>query len=138
MTCGSILGSIDIAVWIACTISPGSGSANTTMSSGKTSGTPPTRVLTVNSPQLAASNMAMQKASVKEQVKKICPDIRTDRTCVCGTAPNKSTLSKRECFSLISSNRTRLGPSPPIMNRTLGCNRHTSGMTSTSKSAPFR
>jgi len=36
MTCGSILGSIDIAVWIACTISPGSGSANTTMSSGKT------------------------------------------------------------------------------------------------------
>jgi hypothetical protein len=31
-----------------------------------TSGTPPTRVLTVNNPQLAASNMAMQKASVKE------------------------------------------------------------------------
>lgn len=30
------------------------------------SGTPPTRVLTVNNPQLAASNMAMQKASVKE------------------------------------------------------------------------
>lgn len=31
-----------------------------------TSGTPPTRVLTVNNPQLAASNIAMQKASVKE------------------------------------------------------------------------
>lgn len=31
-----------------------------------TSGTPPTRVLTVNNPQLAASSMAMQKASVKE------------------------------------------------------------------------
>lgn len=31
-----------------------------------TSGTPPTRVLTVNNPQLAASNMAIQKASVKE------------------------------------------------------------------------
>jgi len=30
------------------------------------SGTPPTRVLTVNNPQLAASNIAMQKASVKE------------------------------------------------------------------------
>lgn len=30
------------------------------------SGTPPTRVLTVNNPQLAASNMAMQNASVKE------------------------------------------------------------------------
>jgi len=36
MTCGSMLGSIDIAFWIPCTISPGSGSANTTMSSGKT------------------------------------------------------------------------------------------------------
>ena len=31
-----------------------------------TSGTPPTLVLTVNNPQLAASNMAMQNASVKE------------------------------------------------------------------------
>lgn len=31
-----------------------------------TSGTPPTRVLTVNNPQLAASNMAIQKASVNE------------------------------------------------------------------------
>lgn len=30
------------------------------------SGTPPTRVLTVNNPQLAASNIAMQNASVKE------------------------------------------------------------------------
>lgn len=30
------------------------------------SGTPPTRVLTVNNPQLAASKIAMQKASVKE------------------------------------------------------------------------
>lgn len=31
-----------------------------------TSGTPPTRVLTVNNPQLAASSIAMQNASVKE------------------------------------------------------------------------
>lgn len=31
-----------------------------------TSGTPPTLVLTVNSPQLAASRMAMQNASVSE------------------------------------------------------------------------
>lgn len=30
------------------------------------SGTPPTRVLTVSNPQLAASRMAMQKASVNE------------------------------------------------------------------------
>lgn len=35
-----------------------------------TSGTPPTRVLTVNNPQLAASKMAMQNASVKELANK--------------------------------------------------------------------
>jgi hypothetical protein len=35
------------------------------------SGTPPTRVLTVNNPQLAASNMAMQNASVKELPKEL-------------------------------------------------------------------
>ena len=36
MTCGSIFGSINIAFWIACTISMGLGSAKTIMSSGKT------------------------------------------------------------------------------------------------------
>lgn len=40
---------------------------------GKTSGTPPTFVLTTKSPQLAASTMAMQKASVKLVFKKIWP-----------------------------------------------------------------
>lgn len=35
------------------------------------SGTPPTRVLTVNNPQLAASSMAMQNASVRELSKKL-------------------------------------------------------------------
>lgn len=33
------------------------------------SGTPPTRVLTVSNPQLAASNIAIQNASVKELLK---------------------------------------------------------------------
>lgn len=33
------------------------------------SGTPPTRVLTVSNPQLAASNIAMQNASVNELYK---------------------------------------------------------------------
>lgn len=51
--------------------------------------------------------------------KKICPDIKTDCTLAWGTAPNISTRSWRECFSLISSSRTLLGPSPPIMKRTL-------------------
>lgn len=50
--------------------------------------------------------------------KKMCPYIRTDQTCTCCTAPNISTRSWRECFSLISSNRTCLGPSTPIMKRT--------------------
>ena len=36
ITCGSILGRIDIAFLIACTMSLGSGSASTIMSSGKT------------------------------------------------------------------------------------------------------
>lgn len=35
------------------------------------SGTPPTRVLTVNNPQLAASSMAMQNASVRELPKRV-------------------------------------------------------------------
>lgn len=51
--------------------------------------------------------------------KNIWPEIRTDRTWACGTAPNISTRSWRECFSLISSSRTRFGPSPPTMKRTL-------------------
>ena len=50
--------------------------------------------------------------------KNICPDIRTDRTWAWGTAPNISTLSWRENFSLISSRRTRFGPSPPTIKRT--------------------
>jgi len=62
---------MSIAFLTALTISSGAGSASTIMSSGRTSGTPPTLVLTVNSPQLAASKMAIQNASVSElKVKK--------------------------------------------------------------------
>ena len=46
-------------------------SENIIMSEGKTSGIPPTFVDTTNSPQDAASTMAMQKASVKEVFRKI-------------------------------------------------------------------
>jgi hypothetical protein len=71
-------------------------------------------------------NLAIEKLQKKQRnllrklnlFKKICPRIRTDRTCACGTAPNISTRSCKECFSLISSNRTRLAPSPPTMKRT--------------------
>jgi hypothetical protein len=73
-----------------------SGWANITMSSGRTSGTPPTRVLTTNNlhlthhqpttinkehkdyyPAHAASNMPIQNASVKEVFRNICPLTRT-------------------------------------------------------------
>ena len=40
-----------------------------------------TRVLTTKSPQLAASRMAMQNASVREQFRKIRPRTSTFRTC---------------------------------------------------------
>lgn len=45
------------------------------------SGTPPTLVLTVRSPQLAASKMAMQKASVREL---------QERTRLTNNAPDKA------------------------------------------------
>jgi len=41
------------------------------MSSGKTSGTPPTLVLTTRRPVEAASRMAVPKASVREVLRKI-------------------------------------------------------------------
>jgi hypothetical protein len=49
------------------------GSANAIMSSGSTSTMPPTPVLTTYKPQLAASTIAMQNASVSDVFKKIWP-----------------------------------------------------------------
>lgn len=57
----------------ASTKSPAFGSENLIMDGGRTSGTPPTRVDTTNSPHDAASNKAMQNDSVREQFRKICP-----------------------------------------------------------------
>jgi len=50
-----------------------SGGANDIISSGKISGTPPTRVLTTYRPAQAASRIATPKASVNEVFKKIEP-----------------------------------------------------------------
>lgn len=47
------------------------GSANTIMSSGKTSGIPPTRVETTNKPHEAASTSAVPNASVRDVLRKI-------------------------------------------------------------------
>ena len=76
---------------------------------------PPTFVLTTSKPELAASTIAIQKASVKEVFKKICPLTITSLTCLCGIAPIISTLSYKLCFSLIASKGLRLGPSPPTI-----------------------
>lgn len=54
-----------------------SGKAKDIMSSGKTSGTPPTRVLTTYSPAQAPSRIALPKASVKEVLRNIEPRMRT-------------------------------------------------------------
>lgn len=47
------------------------GSANTIMSSGKTSGIPPTRVETTSKPHEAASTSAVPNASVRDVLRKI-------------------------------------------------------------------
>jgi hypothetical protein len=54
-----------------------SGFAKEIMSSGKISGTPPTRVETTYSPAHAASRIAMPKDSVKEVFKNMEPRTRT-------------------------------------------------------------
>ena len=91
-------------------------------------------------PQLAASTMAMQNASVSDVFKKIWPFTRTCTLCACMclcdlglggvylgrgrrrrtlrtsecfTAPISSTRSWSWCFSRICSKSIRLGPSPP-------------------------
>mmetsp|Transcript_7988 Transcript_7988/g.24020 ORF Transcript_7988/g.24020 Transcript_7988/m.24020 type:complete len:260 (-) Transcript_7988:418-1197(-) len=108
------------------------------MASGRTSGTPPTRVVTTSRPQAAASRMAMQKASVSDTLRNTCPRRRTPRTSRGRTCPSISTRSWSWWRSRICSRATRIGPSPPIMKRTWSSRRHTSGMTSTSRSTPLR
>lgn len=53
------------------------GSAKITMSAGRISGMPPTRVLTTSRPDEAASMRAVPNASVNEVLRKICPRCRT-------------------------------------------------------------
>lgn len=54
-----------------------SGFAKDIMSSGRISGTPPTRVDTTYRPAQAASTMEMPKASVREVLTKMVPRVRT-------------------------------------------------------------
>lgn len=115
-----------------CSLPSSSGFAKDIMSSGKISGTPPTRVETTYKPAHAASRIAMPNDSVKEVFKNIEPRTRiyqgekslqaevrydewprTSRTSLCRTGPNSSIRSWRKFFSLICSNSFSLGPVPP-------------------------
>lgn len=69
-----------MAVWSWCRSPSQEGSDRRTMSSGRTSGMPPTLVETTSSPQLAASRMAMQKASVRLVLRKMLPCWSTEAT----------------------------------------------------------
>ena len=108
------------------------------MSGGSTSGTPPTFVLTHSKPQLAASNIAMQNASVREVLRKMWPLQSTFLTSEWCKAPRSSTLSAMLCFSRISCKTDIFGPSPPMMKWTLLYFLKIGGITSTSKSTPLR
>lgn len=65
-------------------------------------------------PQAAASTMAMQYASVRDVLRKMCPRVRTLRTCECSRLPSRVTRSCSPQRSRTSSRSQRLGPSPPI------------------------
>lgn len=91
----------------------GSGGDSLTISGGKTSGMPPTLVVTTLRPQDAASTIAIQKDSVRAVFKNMWPCTSTSLTCSCLTRPRIFTRFWRLCCSFISSNRMRLSPSPP-------------------------
>mmetsp|Transcript_32094 Transcript_32094/g.102108 ORF Transcript_32094/g.102108 Transcript_32094/m.102108 type:complete len:245 (+) Transcript_32094:264-998(+) len=134
----STVGRRSMAAPMASRSASGSGGARMAMSSGSTSGMPPTSVLTGSRPQAAASRMAMQKDSVSEQLRKICPRASTRGTSGESTCPRISTRSWSSWFSRVSSRMKRFGPSPPMMMYTFGCRRQSSGSTFTSRSMPLR
>lgn len=99
---------------------------------------PPTFVLTQSNPQDAASRIAIQNASVRLVLRKICPMLRTYGTSELGKLPSNSTRSPMLYLSFISFNKFILGPSPPIIKYTLGYLRNISGIMSTRRSVPLR
>lgn len=66
----------------------------------------------------------MQKDSVRLQFRKMCPLVSTLLTRACGTAPSISIRSCSWFLSRVSSSRSRLGPSPPMMKCSLGWRSH--------------
>lgn len=85
---------------------------------------------TSTDPQAAASTMAMQYASVRDVLRKMCPCVRTLRTCECSKLPSRVTRSCSPQRSRTSSRSPRLGPSPPIRKCNCGKYPHlTCGIT---------
>ena len=82
-----------IAPASASTSDRGSGSAKNSRSGGSTSGTPPTLVATTRHPAHAASKMAIQKDSVKEQFRKIRARFNTLAMFPCGLRSGKQSVS---------------------------------------------
>ena len=115
-----------------------SGLASKTIWGGRTSGTPPTSVDTTKSPQHAASKMAMQKDSVNEVFKKMCPLHKTFLTSECLSAPSSSTLECKLYFSTSIFICTILSPSPPMMKLTCGYKLTIFGINPISRSTPLR
>ena len=115
-----------------------SAGASRIISGGNTSDMPPTFVLTQRSPQEAASNIAMQKASVKLVLRNMWPRRSTFGTSLLWTLPSNSTFSAMLYLSHISFSRYIFGPSPPTIKCTLGCFLIISGMISTRRSTPLR
>lgn len=70
----------------------GSGLAKATKSSGSASLIPPTFVETMIRPEAAASKLAIQKDSVMDVLRKMCPLTRTFLTSLWGIEPNKEVL----------------------------------------------
>lgn len=81
-------------------------------------------------PHAAASTMAIQYASVRDVLRKMCPRVRTSRTCECSRHPSRVTRSCNPPRSRTSSSNQRLGPSPPIRNCSCGkASMHKGGST---------
>ena len=104
---------------------------------GRTSGTPPTSVVTTSSPQQAASKIAIQNDSVKLVFKKMCPLHRTSLTFSCGKPPRSSTLPCRLCLSTSSKRSAIPVPSPPMIKLTLVNWANIFGIMQSRRSTPF-
>ena len=108
------------------------------MSSGNTSGTPPTAVATTRHPHDAASRMAMQNDSVSEALRNTSPRRSTSGTLSCDTFPRMVTRSVKPASSIAFSKCFRIDPSPAIRKSKSSCSAHACGITPANRCTPLR